>query len=84
MKRLNPQAKCVYIAPLKSLARERLKEWKKRLGGKPLHWKVLELSGDTHHDRRTLEHADVLVCTPVSNCITYHFISIKKGPFVLL
>lgn len=64
MKRLNPTAKCVYIAPLKSLARERLKEWKKRLGGEPLKWKVLELSGDTHHDKRTLQNADVLVCTP--------------------
>lgn len=64
MKRMNPKAKCVYIAPLKSLARERLKEWKKRLGGEPLKWKVIELSGDTHHDRRTLQNADVLVCTP--------------------
>lgn len=64
MKRMNPKAKCVYIAPLKSLARERLKEWKKRLGGDPLKWKVIELSGDTHHDRRTLQTADVLVCTP--------------------
>jgi activating signal cointegrator complex subunit 3 len=64
MKKKFPSGKCVYIAPLKSLARERLKEWKKKLGGDPLKWKVLELSGDTHHDKRTLEKADVLVCTP--------------------
>ena len=64
MKSLHPRSKCVYIAPLKSLARERLKEWKKKLGGEPLKWKVLELSGDTHHDRKTLHDADVLVCTP--------------------
>jgi activating signal cointegrator complex subunit 3 len=64
MKKRYPGGKCVYIAPLKSLARERLKEWKKKLGGEPLKWKVLELSGDTHHDKRTLEKADVLVCTP--------------------
>jgi activating signal cointegrator complex subunit 3 len=64
MKTVNPQAKCVYIAPLKSLARERLKEWKLRLGGEPLKWRVLELSGDTHHDRKSLKEADVLVCTP--------------------
>ena len=64
MKRIEPKSKCVYIAPLKSLARERLKEWKKRLGHEPLKWKVLELSGDTHHDERTLKDADVLVCTP--------------------
>lgn len=64
MKRLNPEGVCVYIAPLKSLARERLKEWKLRLGSAPLNWKVLELSGDTHHGKKTLDQADVLVCTP--------------------
>lgn len=64
MKRVNPKAKCVYIAPLKSLARERLKEWKFRLGSTPLNWSVLELSGDTRHDSRALNKADVLVCTP--------------------
>jgi activating signal cointegrator complex subunit 3 len=64
MKRRYHDGICVYIAPLKSLARERLKEWKKRFGGPPMHWKVLEVSGDTHHDRRSLERADILVCTP--------------------
>ncbi len=64
MKRLYKDGICVYIAPLKSLARQRLNEWKIRFGGEPMHWKVLELSGDTHHDRRALESADVLVCTP--------------------
>jgi activating signal cointegrator complex subunit 3 len=64
MKRLHRDGICVYIAPLKSLARERLKEWGKRFGDAPMHWKVLELSGDTHHDRRALERADILVCTP--------------------
>jgi activating signal cointegrator complex subunit 3 len=64
MKRLHPKGVCVYIAPLKSLARERLKEWKRRLGSAPLNWKILELSGDTHHGKRALEQADVLVCTP--------------------
>jgi activating signal cointegrator complex subunit 3 len=64
MKRLHPKGVCVYIAPLKSLARERLKEWRVRLGSQPLNWTVLELSGDTHHDQRALNRADVLVCTP--------------------
>lgn len=54
----------MYIAPLKSLARERLKEWQRRLGSPPLNWKVLELSGDTHHDQKSLNNADILVCTP--------------------
>lgn len=64
MKKQNPKAKCVYIAPLKSLARERLKEWSTRLGAPPLKWKVLELSGDTSHDTHTLNNSDVLICTP--------------------
>ena len=63
MKKQNPKAKCVYIAPLKSLARERLKEWSKRLGAPPLRWKVLELSGDTSHDVNALNNSDVLVST---------------------
>ena len=29
-----------------------------------LNWNVLELSGDTSHDRYALERADLLVCTP--------------------
>ena len=64
MKKQNPNAKCVYIAPLKSLAREKLKEWSKRLGAPPLKWKVLELSGDTSHDSYALNNSDVLICTP--------------------
>jgi activating signal cointegrator complex subunit 3 len=64
MKRIHPNGICVYIAPLKSLARERLKEWKNRFGPSPLNWTVLELSGDTRHDQKALSSADVLVCTP--------------------
>eukprot|EP00804_Cyclotella_cryptica_P005774 CCRYP_000100-RC/>CCRYP_000100-RC protein AED:0.06 eAED:0.06 QI:2796/1/1/1/0.9/0.76/21/2629/1339 len=64
MKKQNPRSKCVYIAPLKSLARERLKEWTKRLGSPPLNWKVLELSGDTSHDSYALNKSDILICTP--------------------
>jgi len=64
LKRIRPKAKCVYIAPLKSLARERLKEWRSRFAVAPLKWKVLELSGDTNHDTRALNSADILVCTP--------------------
>ena len=64
MKKIFPKGICVYIAPLKALARERLKEWQGRLGSAPLNWSVLELSGDTHHDQKALQHADILVCTP--------------------
>lgn len=64
MKNLHPKGICVYIAPLKSLARERLREWQDRLGTPPLSWNILELSGDTHHDQKALNMADVLICTP--------------------
>lgn len=59
LKRIQPKGICVYIAPLKALAGERMKDWRKRFGAPPLAWNVLELSGDTHHDQATLEHADV-------------------------
>ncbi|GKY99048.1 hypothetical protein MPSEU_000860500 [Mayamaea pseudoterrestris] len=64
LKKLRPSSICVYIAPLKALARERLKDWQRRLGAPPLNWNVLELSGDTHHDLSRLERSDVLICTP--------------------
>lgn len=54
----------MYIAPMKALARERLKEWHLRLSSSPLYWNVLELSGDTSHDQTILHRADILVCTP--------------------
>lgn len=59
LKRIRPNCICVYIAPLKALAGERMKDWRKRFGSPPLSWNVLELSGDTHHDQMTLERADV-------------------------
>ena len=64
MKKLHKDGICIYIAPLKSLARERLKEWRARFGESSMNWNVLELSGDTHHNQKALQNADVLVCTP--------------------
>jgi len=64
MKTLDPKGVCVYIAPLKALARERLKEWVHRFGSQPLNWNILELTGDTHHEHGILDQADILVCTP--------------------
>ena len=52
--------KCIYIAPLKSLAKERLNEWRKKFP----FWNILEYTGDTSYDRNTLNNADVLICTP--------------------
>ena len=79
MKKIHPNGICVYIAPLKSLARERLKDWKARFGQSSLGWQVLELSGDTHHDQSALQRADILVCTPEK----WYVLALVKpgGPF---
>ncbi|KAM3573234.1 hypothetical protein VYU27_004769 [Nannochloropsis oceanica] len=59
----NARAKTVYIAPLKALARERLQEWRKKLG-ETLGLVVLELSGDVTPDVAALKRADIIVATP--------------------
>jgi activating signal cointegrator complex subunit 3 len=58
-----PGAKAVYIAPLKALARERLADWKKKLGGE-LGLSVVELTGDVTPDIALLKKSDVIITTP--------------------
>jgi activating signal cointegrator complex subunit 3 len=58
-----PGAKAVYIAPLKALARERLEDWRKKLG-QMLGLNVVELTGDVTPDLATLKKADVIIATP--------------------
>lgn len=58
-----PGGKAVYIAPLKALVRERIKDWKIRFEQK-LNRRVVELTGDTSPDFRAIEKADVIVTTP--------------------
>eukprot|EP01059_Diplonema_ambulator_P031908 TRINITY_DN6011_c1_g5_i1.p1 TRINITY_DN6011_c1_g5~~TRINITY_DN6011_c1_g5_i1.p1 ORF type:complete len:2067 (+),score=794.61 TRINITY_DN6011_c1_g5_i1:370-6201(+) len=55
--------KIVYIAPLKALVKERMKDWSKRFGD-GLGKTVLELSGDHTPDIGRLTKADILCCTP--------------------
>jgi activating signal cointegrator complex subunit 3 len=57
--------KCVvYIAPMKALVRERIRDWKERLS-KVLGKRVVELTGDIGKvDGLILESADVIVATP--------------------
>lgn len=43
----------VYVAPLKALGRERLKDWRKKFGSK-LGLSVLELTGDHTPDPESL------------------------------
>jgi activating signal cointegrator complex subunit 3 len=64
MRMLNdhPGKSCVYVAPLKALARERLEDWKRKFG--KLGRKVVELTGDSTPDQRALATADILITTP--------------------
>ncbi|CAJ0576483.1 unnamed protein product, partial [Mesorhabditis spiculigera] len=57
-----PGKKCVYVAPLKALVRERVSDWKKKFESRG--YKVLELSGDYTPDVATLNAAPILITTP--------------------
>jgi replicative superfamily II helicase len=50
----------VYIAPLKALVRERIKDWNDKLQ-KKLGKKVVELTGDSTPDANAIASADVIV-----------------------
>ncbi|KAH9490921.1 activating signal cointegrator 1 complex subunit [Bulinus truncatus] len=58
-----PNAKAVYIAPLKALVRERMDDWKIRIEQK-LGKKVVELTGDVTPDMKAVANADLIVTTP--------------------
>ncbi|CAH1724972.1 activating signal cointegrator 1 complex subunit 3 [Aphis gossypii] len=58
-----PESKVVYIAPLKALVRERMKDWKIRLEEK-LKKSVVELTGDVTPDIRAISNSSVIVTTP--------------------
>jgi len=58
----HPELKTVYIAPLKALVRERLKDWQPRFS--KIKKSVVELSGDFTPDIESLRKADVIVTTP--------------------
>lgn len=53
----------MYIAPLKALVRERMKDWKIRLEQK-LEKTVVELTGDVSPDIKVISSANVIVTTP--------------------
>jgi len=61
--RERPGSKVVYIAPMKALVRERVKDWGARLA-RPLGLKLVELTGDNTPDTRTIQDADIIVTTP--------------------
>lgn len=57
-----PHAKIVYIAPLKALVKERLRDWRGRMTR--IGRTVVELSGDATPDLNALARADILCTTP--------------------
>ncbi|EIE24813.1 Sec63-domain-containing protein [Coccomyxa subellipsoidea C-169] len=59
----HPGKKIIYIAPLKALVRERIKDWGQGLC-KKLGKKLVELTGEYTPDMRALMGADVIICTP--------------------
>ena len=54
--------KAVYVAPLKALARERVRDWTPKFASMGL--RVEELTGDATPDKRALQRADILITTP--------------------
>ena len=57
-----PQKKIVYIAPLKALVKERIKDWQPRF--RKIKKSVVELTGDFTPDIETLKKADIIITTP--------------------
>ena len=57
-----PDKKIVYIAPMKAIAKERLKDWTKRFA--TIGKSVVELTGDYTPDIAALMSADILITTP--------------------
>ncbi|CCU77629.1 activating signal cointegrator 1 complex subunit 3 [Blumeria hordei DH14] len=58
-----PNSKVVYIAPMKALVRERVKDWSNRLT-KKMNLKLVELTGDNTPDTRTIKDANIIITTP--------------------
>ena len=58
-----PDAKVVYIAPMKALVRERVDDWTQRLM-KPTGRSLAELTGDTMPDSAAVRSANVIITTP--------------------
>ncbi|KAF6165076.1 hypothetical protein GIB67_000660 [Kingdonia uniflora] len=58
-----PDLKVIYIAPLKAIVRERMKDWKYRLVSQ-LGKKMVEMTGDYTPDLMALSAADIIISTP--------------------
>jgi len=58
-----PGKKVVYVAPLKALVRERVKDWKVKVG-KLLGKRIVEMTGDYTPSIQHLISADLIIVTP--------------------
>lgn len=61
--RAHPGMKAVYVAPLKALVSERMKDWQVKFGQR-LGKKVVELTGDVTPDALSLRMSDIVITTP--------------------
>ena len=59
----HPGAKAVYIAPIKALVAERVRDWQRKLGSGGLGKVVVELTGDSAPDAAALRRADIIITT---------------------
>jgi pre-mRNA-splicing helicase BRR2 len=59
----NPTGRCVYVAPMPALVKERMRDWSVKFGQK-LDKTVVELTGETSHDLKLLEKGNVIISTP--------------------
>ena len=58
-----PDGKVVYIAPLKALVKERMEDWKVKIGSK-LNKTLVELTGDVAPDQKAITSSDIIITTP--------------------
>ncbi|CAA18663.1 putative helicase mug81 [Schizosaccharomyces pombe] len=58
-----PKSKVVYIAPMKALVKERVKDWGHRLV-EPMGISMIELTGDTNPDVKAVTNANIIITTP--------------------
>eukprot|EP00898_Chlorokybus_atmophyticus_P007000 jgi/Chlat1/7300/Chrsp58S06941 len=55
--------RCVYIAPMDALAKERIADWQNKFGA-GLGLRVVELTGETQADLKLLEKGQIIISTP--------------------
>ncbi|CAG9769327.1 unnamed protein product [Ceutorhynchus assimilis] len=60
--RCNPNKKVVYIAPMKALVRERVKDWSTKFA--KINKKVIEVTGDVTPRSEFIRSADIIITTP--------------------